>query len=72
MTENVFLPDGPLSPKEARGIATVIAAQKGLKIRYVQDEVERARLQAAERHGHIWRIGEQYYAVADLLKGRKA
>jgi hypothetical protein len=72
VTENILLPDGPLNAKEARGIATVIAAQKGLKIRYVQDEAECARLQAAEKHGHIWRIGEQYYAVADLLEGRKS
>lgn len=60
-----------LDAKEARGLAVVIGAQTNAPVRYVQDEAERKRLQAAERSGHVWRIGEQYYAMSDLRKARE-
>lgn len=60
-----------LTAQEARGLAVVIGAQTNAPVRYVQDEAERQRLQAAERHGHIWKLGEQYYAMSDLRKARE-
>lgn len=71
MSEDIYLADGPMQPREARGLAVVIGAQKGVKVRHVQDEEERARLQASERNGHVWRIGEPYYAMADI-RAKKA
>lgn len=67
MKEDISVsPMGEMSAREARGLAVVIGAQKGVPVRYVQDDLERARLQAADKTGHVWRVGEAYYAMAEI------
>ena len=57
--------------KMARLTMMLAALERGVETRVVRTEDERARLQAADRSGHQWRIGEEYVAVADVMATRK-
>lgn len=57
--------------KMARLTMMLAALERSVETRVVKTEEERARLQAADRSGHQWRIGEEYVAVADVMATRK-
>lgn len=58
----------PMTHKEARTLLAVFAKAKGVEPRVVQDELERQRMQAKDKSGHVWKIGDEYIAVEDVKK----
>lgn len=58
----------PMSHKEARTLLAIFAKAKGVEPRIVQDETERQRMQAKDKSGHVWKIGDEYIAVEDVKR----
>jgi len=56
--------------KAARLFLALAAIERNVEPRRVKTEEERARLQANDKSGHLWQIGEEYYSVADLMASR--
>jgi hypothetical protein len=60
----------PMTHKEARKLLAVFAKLRGVQPRIVQDEAERRKMQAKDKSGHVWEIGDEYIAVEDVLRAR--
>lgn len=60
----------PMTHKEARTLLAVFAKLRGVEPRRVQDETERRRMQAKDKSGHVWKIGDEYIAYEDVVKAR--
>lgn len=60
----------PMTHKEARTLLALFAKVRGVEPRRVQDEAERQRMQAKDKSGRVWKIGDEYIAVEDVLKAR--
>lgn len=58
----------PMTHKEARTLLALMALQRGVKPRVIQDDAERQRMQAKDKSGHVWKIGDEYIAVEDVRK----
>lgn len=58
----------PMSRKEARLVLAAFAKAKGVEPRIVQDEAERQRMQALDRSGFTWNIGDEYIALEDVRR----
>lgn len=58
----------PMSHKEARQLLAVFAKLRGVEPRRVQDETERQRMQAKDKSGHVWKIGDEYLSYEDVVK----
>lgn len=58
----------PMSQKEARLVLAAFAKAKGVEPRIVQDERERARMQAQDRSGHQWKVGDEYISIEDVRR----
>lgn len=58
----------PMTHKEARTLLALFAKAKGVETRIVQDEAERERMQAKDKSGHTWKIGDEYIAVEDVIR----
>lgn len=60
----------PMTHKEARTLLAIFAKAKGVEPRIVQDELERQRMQAKDKSGHVWKIGDEYIAYEDVVRAR--
>lgn len=58
----------PMTHKEARTLLAIFAKAKGVEPRIVQDETERARMQAKDKSGYQWKIGDEYISVEDVKR----
>lgn len=58
----------PMTHKEARTLLTLFALQRGVKPRVIQDDAERERMQAKDKSGHVWKVGDEYISVEDVRK----
>jgi hypothetical protein len=60
----------PMTHKEARQLLALFAKLRGVEPRRVQDDLERERMQAKDKSGHVWKIGDEYIAVEDVIRAR--
>lgn len=58
----------PMSAREARVLLALYAKVYDVQPRIVQDELERARMQAKDKSGHQWKVGDEYIAIEDVRK----
>lgn len=57
-----------MSPKQARLTLAFIAKAKGVQPRTVDSEAERQRLQALDKSGHQWKLGDEYISLEDVRR----
>lgn len=68
MNDNTVTFRPPMTHKEARKLLALFAQAKGVEPRVIQDDAERLRMQAKDKSGHVWKIGDEYIAFEDVVK----